>query len=75
MDAQAVFASIARAVRVAEQLRAIGGEQVANTLAMFFTFPIICAFLASLFAAAYISYRDVFEPPPAAEPAVEPAPQ
>lgn len=55
--------------------RAIGGEQVANTLAMFFTFPIICAFLASLFAAAYISYRDVFEPQPAAEPAVEPAPQ
>jgi len=53
--------------------RAIGGEQVANTLVMFFTFPIICAFLASLFAAAYISYRDVFEPPPAAEPATEPS--
>ncbi len=55
--------------------RAIGGEPVANALAMFFTFPIICAFLASLFAAAYVSYRDVFEPPPAAEPAAEPVPQ
>ena len=44
--------------------RGIGGEQVANTVGMFFTFPIICAFMASLFAAAYVSYRDVFESTP-----------
>lgn len=44
--------------------RAIGGEQIANSLALFFTFPIICAFLASLFAAAYISYCDVFDSAP-----------
>ena len=45
--------------------RSIGGEQVANTATMFFTFPIVCAFIASIFAAAYISYRDVFESTPA----------
>ena len=57
--------------------RTIGGEQVANTLTLFFAFPIICAFLASLFAAAYISYRDVFEPAaePVAEPSIEQIPQ
>ncbi len=46
---------------VLSAFRAIGGESVANAGALFFTFPIVCAFIATIFAAAYISYRDVFE--------------
>lgn len=56
-------------------IRAIVGEQFAGSLALFLTFPIICAFLAALFAAAYISYRDIFEQPPAAEPIPAPSMQ
>lgn len=37
------------------------GEQTANLMAMFFSFPIFCVFLSVLFAAAYVSYMDVFE--------------
>lgn len=40
------------------------GTQSASLVAMFFTFPLVCAFLASLFAAAYVSYQDVFEAQP-----------
>ena len=45
----------------------LGGERVANAAAMVFTFPIFCSFLASLFAAAYVSYMDVFESKPKPE--------
>jgi uncharacterized membrane protein len=44
----------------------LGNEQAANLAAMFFTFPIICGFMAIIFAAAYISYLDVFESQPQA---------
>ena len=47
-------------------LLSLGGEQVANAAAMVFTFPIVCAFLAIIFGAAYVSYVDVFESQPGA---------
>ena len=53
-------------------LHGIGGDQVANIATMFFTFPIVCAFMAIIFAAAYVSYRDVFEPVSASSPSLTP---
>ena len=44
--------------------QSLGGEPMANTVAMVFAFPIFCSFLAILFAAAYVSYMDVFESKP-----------
>ena len=49
---------------VLSALRAIGGEQAAAVAAMLLTFPLVCAFLAATFAAAYVSYIDVFETAP-----------
>lgn len=43
----------------------IGGAQAANILGMFLSFPLVCGFTAVLFAAAYLSYTDVFEARPA----------
>lgn len=42
----------------------LGGEQIAQSAAMLFSFPIVCGFLAIIFAAAYVSYQDVFESKP-----------
>ncbi len=41
--------------------QAIGGDQLAGGVAMLISFPLLCTFLAISFAAAYVSYVDVFE--------------
>ena len=45
-------------------VRTIGGEQAAGVVGMLVSFPLICAFLATIFASAYVSYVDVFEAAP-----------
>ena len=42
-------------------LNAAGGSTVANFVAMLFSFPVFCTFVAILFASAYVSYGDVFK--------------
>jgi hypothetical protein len=42
-------------------LNAAGGDTAAGFVAMLLSFPVFCAFVAILFASAYVSYRDVFE--------------
>lgn len=42
-------------------LNAAGGDTAASFVAMLFSFPVFCAFVAILLASAYISYGDVFE--------------
>lgn len=44
-------------------LQAMVNEKVAGFAAMLISFPLLCAFLSITFAAAYISYSDVFETP------------
>lgn len=45
-------------------IAAMGGDQVASIVGMALSFPLVCSFLAVLFAAAYLSYIDVFEAQP-----------
>ena len=45
-------------------VRAMGEEQAAGVVGMLVSFPLICAFLAIIFASAYVSYVDVFEATP-----------
>ncbi len=52
--------------QVIKLVHGIGGEQFASITTMLFTFPVFCSFLAILFAAAYISFMDVFEFKPSA---------
>ncbi len=40
---------------------AMGGDQVASGVGLALSFPLVCGFVAVLFAAAYLSYIDVFE--------------
>jgi uncharacterized membrane protein len=45
-------------------VRGMGGEQAAGMLGLVISFPLICAFMAIIFASAYVSYVDVFEAAP-----------
>ena len=49
----------------------LGGAQAANILGMFLSFPLVCGFTAVLFAAAYLSYTDIFEARPAAPDSIK----
>lgn len=42
----------------------MGGERLAGIVGMTLSFPLVCGLVAVLFAAAYLSYTDVFEAQP-----------
>lgn len=55
-------------------LGAVGGDAVARFGGVLLSFPVFCAFVAILFASAYVSFSDVFEAPSKNAPENQPAP-